>query len=130
MIEKFIERFDSKRAELLDKFSNSHPNSYQSIVETLVEAITDEEYGSPDPENIKRIDYGDYQGTLVFIISSRDYQPSNFWITKVNYGSCGACDTLQGIRDESGWGEDKPTDSQAQQYLTLALHLLQRMKEV
>ena len=129
MITEFVQRFDAKRAGLLATFQQAHPNDYHEIVNHLVEAVTDDDYSrfNPDPERIHQIDDGDYQGTLVFVIGEKRYQPSRYWVTYVGYGSCSGCDTLQAI---SKYPDDPPTPEQANEYLTLALHLLQRMKEV
>lgn len=130
MITQLVQRFDAKRPALLTRFQLAHPNSYRAILQDLVEVITaDDDYGecNLDPERIHQIDDGDYQGTLVFVIAAKGYQPSNYWATMVSYGSCSGCDTLQAI---SNYSEEPPTPEQANEYLTLALHMLQRMKEI
>lgn len=129
MIDKFIERFDLKREEIKEKFRKEPPSTYESIVRTVIEAITSDDYGSPDPDRIHSIDDGDYQGTLVFVIAAEGYQPSTYWYVKVGYGSCSGCDTLASIRDEGSWDEP-PTESQVNQYMTLATHILQGLKEM
>jgi len=40
---------------------------------------------------------------------------------------CSGCDTLEGIR---GYEDGTPTDEQANEYLTLALHIVQRLKVI
>ena len=45
-----------------------------------------EGYGGPGLERIHRIDDGDYQGTLVFVIGGKGYQLSTYWYVKVSYG--------------------------------------------
>lgn len=73
------------------------------------------------------IDDGDYQGTQIFIIPKDTYQPSvsDYIMTNTYYGSCSACDTLQGI---CSYVDDLPTDEQVKAYMTLALHLVQKLK--
>lgn len=131
MIKKFIKRFDAKRDELREHFRTNEPISYMDIVGEVVKAISDpnEDYRTPDPERIHVIDDGDYQGTLVFVIGATGYQPSLYWYVTWGYGSCGGCDTLQGIRDE-GHYEEEPTKEQLDQYMMLALHILQGIKEM
>jgi hypothetical protein len=53
-----------------------------------------------DLEHIHKIDDGDYQGTLLFLIPFNTYQPCEFeyLMTCVGYGSCSGCDTLQNIQ--------------------------------
>ena len=46
---------------------------------------------------------------------------------KVGYGSCSGCDTLEGIRH---YNDDKPTEEQVRDYMTLALHIVQGMKRM
>jgi hypothetical protein len=128
MITEFVSRFDKQREALLAGFKAKHPDSYDDIVKAVVTAVTDEdEYRSPDPERIHKIDDGEYQGTLVYVIAAKGYQPSDYWYVKVGYGSCSGCDTLQNI---SGYSHEPPTDQQAADYLTLALHVMQGLKKM
>lgn len=130
MNKDIIARFDAKRDRLLAIFKAKHPDSYEGILLELVKAITDEaDYGNfnLDPNRITKIDHGEYQGSLLFIIASKGYQPSTYWATECAYGSCSGCDTYEAIRD---YGDDPPTDEQAKDYLTIALHLAQRMEKL
>jgi hypothetical protein len=127
MIQEFVQRFDAARGALLEKFSAAHPENYQAIVRAVVEVVTNpDEYSDPDPERIVEIDHGSYQGTLVYVIGAKGYQPSDYWYVKVGYGSCSGCDTLEAIK---GYRDEKPTEEQAKDYLTLALHIVQRIKK-
>lgn len=141
MIAKFVAIFDANRARLLDIFSSTHPGSYDDIVKTVIQMLNDvlstddNTYSGeiPDPDRIKTIDYGDYQGTRLFVIAAGGYQPSQFWYVKIGYGSCSYCDTFQSIQDlDSRYDDDgnkvQPTDRQAREYLTLALHVIQGLK--
>ncbi len=84
-------------------------------------------YDSMDPERIHRIDDGDYQGTLVFVIGASGYQPSTYWYVTVGYGSCSGCDTLEAIRF---YGDDPPTSQQVTDYATLAPHIVEGLREM
>ena len=130
MIQDFVDIFISKKDTL---FVDEHPQSYGAIVQTVIETIAadglESGYGAPDPTRIHEIDDGDYQGTLLYVIAANGYQPSTYWSVKVSYGSCGGCDTLQGIHDDGGW-LDKPTPTQATDYQTLALHIVQSLREI
>ena len=120
------------KKDLLAATFAKHPDDYREMVRNVISVITDEkEYGSynPDPERIHEIDDGDYQGTLVYVIGAKGYQPSKYWYVKVEYGSCSGCDTLQAIRD-SGYGYDTPNAEQVKDYMTLALHIVQRLKKM
>lgn len=128
MIQEFIAAFDAHRDTLRAQFKAERPGSYEDIVRVVVGVLKEVyEYGAPDPDRIVRIDHGDYQGTLLFVIGAQGYQPNNYWYVKVGYGSCSGCDTLQGICD---WDCKEVTDEQANEYLTLALHVVQGLRSM
>jgi hypothetical protein len=129
MIQEFIDRWEAGgREKVQARFSEKHPECYRDIVKAVVEAIADSDaYRNPDPERIHGIDDGDYQGTLVFVIGESGYQPSTYWAVTVSYGSCSGCDTLEGIRS---YDDDKPSEEQTKDYVTLALHILQGLKKI
>jgi hypothetical protein len=87
-------------------------------------------YGEPDPTRIHQIDDGDYQGTLLFVIAASGYQPSDYWYVKVGYGSCSGCDTLQAIDGYGGYSDEAPSKDQVDDYMTLALHIIQGLKSM
>lgn len=126
MIKEFVERWEANKDKIREFFINKPPESYQDVVETVVANITDEEYGdvSPDPKRIHMIDDGDYQGTLLFVIAEKGYQPDTYYFCKIDYGSCSGCDTLQQVRD------DLKGDKQIDAYMQLALHVVQNLKEM
>ena len=76
-----------------------------------------------DAENITVVDNGDYQGTQLFLIPLRTYQPSEheYLMTYVGYGSCSGCDTLQAIQD---WGKKTLSENQIKDFMTLCKDLL------
>ena len=78
-----------------------------------------------DLEKMTVIDDGEYQGTLIFIIPTKRYQPGvdDYIVTDTYYGSCSGCDTLQGICDHN-YG--LPNEEQVREYMYLALNLLQK----
>lgn len=122
----FVERFMSAKEQLKTQLSKAHPDDYKDLVALVIQTVTDDSHG-PDPERIHLIDDGEYQGVLVFIIAAKGYQPSDYWYVKVSYGSCSGCDTLEAIREYSS---EPPTDSQIDDYLTLALHIVQQLKKM
>jgi len=128
VIQKFVTRFDAQRQALAEGFSQKHPSEYKDIVKAVISAIADgDDYGeSPDPERISEIDHGDYQGAKLFVVAANGYQPSTFWYVRVWYGSCGGCDTLQRIRDHGDY-DAPPSETQVKDYVTLALHIVQRL---
>lgn len=128
MISSFIERFEARKETLRTCFREKHPQSYKDIVIEVMKLIAgDDEYECPDPARVHQIDDGSYQGTLVFVIAGGGYQPSDYWYVMVGYGSCSGCDTLERIR---GYSDDPPTDEQVNDYMALALHIVQGIKKM
>jgi hypothetical protein len=128
MIQEFITRYETRKDQLREILSYEHP-TYEDIVRAVVTVINpDGEYGEPDANSIHKIDDGDYQGTLLFIIPECGYQPSTYWYTMISYGSCSSCDTLQAIND--GGSSNKPSERQVDDYMTLALHILQNIRKM
>ena len=129
MIQKFVDRFMAKKDQLREQFKAQKIESYSAIVRAVVDLLVydhDFECDSPDPERIHEIDDGNYQGTLVFVVGAQGYDPFKYWYVRISYGSCSGCDTLERINMGS-WG-DIPTDSQVNQYMDLALYVVQCMK--
>ena len=127
MIKLYVERFMANKSQLENVLKQKHVDSYKELVTEVVKLITSGEYDDLDPERIHEIDDGDYQGTLLFLIAEKGYQPSKYWAVKVGYGSCSGCDTLQSI---SGYSSDAPTQEQVDEYMMLALHIVQGLKEI
>lgn len=127
MIQEFVDRFIPEKDGLIQKYTLTEPDCYDDLVKDVVEIITSEEkYSDPDPDRITVIDHGDYQGDRLFIIAGKGYQPDNYWYVSVAYGSCGGCDTFEAIGD---YGRDSAIQK-ANDYWTLALHILQDMKKL
>lgn len=127
MIQEFVNQFMANKHVLAEKYSMEHPDSYDSIVKDVIELLGDDKYRDPDPSRIHVIDDGDYQGTLLFVIAAKGYQPDKYWFVKISYGSCSGCDTFLSIRDQSGY-RDLPTQGQIEGYMTLALHVVQGLR--
>lgn len=126
MEKKLVEQWDKNKEFLRSRFEARNPDSYDDIFKQLFEVVlTDEKYQT---DKITVIDDGDYQGTRIFVIPKQTYQPSgyDYLVCEVGYGSCSGCDTYEAICSESY--EDKPTEDQVTQFMTLALHMLQGTK--
>lgn len=126
---KFIERFDNKRNEIKEALTFlldtcEYGVDYEDIVRIVIDAIHEDD-GDPDPNAIHEIDDGDYQGTLLFVISEDLYQPYDYWYVRVEYGSCSVCDTLEGILYDSDDREQQIND-----LFTLALHIFQGLNKL
>ena len=128
MIEKFTKQYFANLQVLKEKFQQKHPETYKELVKNVIEVLTDGEYDSIDPERIHEINDGDYQGTLVYVIADKGYQPSKYWYCRISYGSCSGCDTLESIKN---YDYDTPPDEeQVKQYMQLACHVVQQLKEM
>jgi hypothetical protein len=134
MIQEFVDQYISNQEIVRQKYTARHPGSYGDIVETVLEAITygnNFDYGTePDSKKIHLIDDGDYQGTLLYLIPVKQYQPHTYYYVFIGYGSCSGCDTLQAIRDLTGWGDSTPSENQIKQYMDLSLHVVQGIKKI
>ena len=138
MIEAYVDYFNKNKSVLREMFQKVLEQNeyirYDRVVKILVKFLSNgnmayNPYGGEfrsyelDPNRITEIDHGEYQGTLIYVIGEPGYQPSNYVVTKVDYGSCSGCDTLDRILEDS--------DNQAQQLddlLVLCLHIIQQMK--
>ena len=96
----------SKNEELLRQalsFEKLDDLYYKDLVKLAIKWILnggDNDYGNWDYNNITCIDDGDYQGTLLYLIPKKTYQPAeyDYLMTYVGYGSCSGCDTLQSLQ--------------------------------
>jgi hypothetical protein len=131
MIQEIIQKWDKNKPKLEEYFKNtpqSKYDTYKQIVIKLLELVINDEEGNNifDIKKMTIIDDGDYQGTQIFIIPKKTYQPSieEYIVTHTYYGSCSSCDTLQGI---SNYSDELPNEEQLKEYMTLALHLVQKI---
>lgn len=134
MDKRIVELWDKNKDKLKKHFATtcqSEYDSYLELVKLIVTKILNSgdgyTYPSYDANNITLIDDGDWQGTQIFIIPQKTYQPSasEYLVTYSWYGSCSGCDTLQSI---NMYGDGIPNTSQIDDYMTLCLHLIQKMK--
>lgn len=131
MITEFINKFQEIKPRLLEQFSKEEPDDYADIFKQTIKMMfekSEDTYScnseTPDFERITVIDDGDYQGTLVFVVAAKGYQPSNYWCTRVFYGSCSGCDTFEAYSDYYN-----PKNS-APEMVTMALHMIESMKKI
>lgn len=100
--------------------------NYDDLVRLVVEYILNPSADSMDEfdkDAITIIDNGNYQGTLLFTIPRKTYQPSaeDYLITYTYYGSCSGCDTLQAIQH---WDDGKLNDEQVKDFMSLCKDLV------
>ena len=123
MDEGIVNGFMANKGRLRKIFCAKHPDNYTEIVTNVVNIIKTD----LDVERIHEIDDGGYQGTLVYVIGEKGYQPDDYWYVKIGYGSCSGCDTLESIR---GYESETPTEEQVDDYMSLALHIVQGLKKM
>ena len=136
MITEIIEKWELNK-KLLENYFFTTPQSeykeYKDIVTQLFKIVLRgipnkwNGFDNYDTEKITVIDDGDYQGTQIFLIPKETYQPNleDYIITNTYYGSCSGCDTILSI---SSYDDGLPNKEQVSEYMTLALHLVQKMK--
>ena len=83
-------------------------------------------------KDIAKIDDGDFQGTILYLIHRETYQPNEceYLITYIGYGSCCVCDTLQRIQCDDNYDnkDKKPSKGQVNDYMTLCRDIVTRFK--
>ena len=151
MLKYCVEKWDKNKTLLMNALQSEEiynklgSYEYADLVKLVVKYILNdgkaEEYdaGEWDEDNITEVDNGDYQGTLLYLIPAKTYQPreDEYLITFVDYASCSGCDTLLGIQEcipnriycES---DDEFTSLKRrtiEDFMTLCLHLVQHMKK-
>jgi hypothetical protein len=132
MIKEIVEQWEKNKSKLEEYFS-THPQEEYSDYEDIMKLVINLCINEGIEERCKRYNvdkmaviYGDYPGVQIFVI------PRNAWIDEVDdfiythnqYGTCSSCDTLKAIWEGNPKG--LPTKEQVKDYMTLALHLVQR----
>lgn len=132
MIQEFVAIFDANRKALREDFRENRPSSYLDVVKRVISLLAAEnaDYWTPDPERITVIDHGDYQGTQVFVIGAKGSWPHVYWYVRMNYGSCSHCDTFQSIMADWPWDDEEVPDKCLDGLMTMALHIIQRIKQM
>lgn len=142
MIQEVIQKWETNKSKLKQKFKTHKAHSglsYETIVKYIFEIIindSDDDYENYDVSKMTVIDDGNYQGSQIFIIPKDTYQPSvdDYLLTHTYYGSCSGCDTLEAILSDYNWDDEIEYDDQifnekqVSELMTLALHLIQKIK--
>lgn len=131
MIKIMKDRWNDNKETLRERLSrdkNLQYCDYSYLVRLAFEVIYNNHPNCIHPldvEHITKIDNGDWQGTLLFLIPEECYQPSEseYLMTYVWYGSCSGCDTLMGIQSENY--DDIPSSEQVDAYMQLCLNIVQ-----
>ena len=133
MITEIIQKWEENKSKLEEYFKTTKQEEYQSyeaIVRKIFEIcinVSDKKYDNFNLDKLYVIDDGCYQGTQLFIIPKDTYQPNaeDYLVTDTYYGSCSGCDTLLAICCDQD--DTVPNAEQLKEYMTLALHLVQKM---
>lgn len=133
MDKEIIQRWENGKENLRTYFfahRQEEYDSYKKIVSVLISECLN--YGINDKRekispSFEVSDYGEYQGTQIFLLHKDDYQPDagKYYIFDNYYDSCSGCDTLLSI---SMYDSGIPTESQVEEYMALCLHMVQRMR--
>lgn len=86
-----------------------YSSSYEDIVRNLAQLILEDSFSD---ERFEVINWGEYQGTMIFIFADDSYQPTedDTYIVSNYYGSCSGCDQLLSITEyEEGPVKDENT---------------------
>lgn len=129
MLKYCVEKWDKNSEKLREIIRNDKQINtcvYRYLVELVVKYILnpgEEENSTWDYEGITEIDNGNWQGTLLYFIPKKVYQPCEYeyLMTCVNYGSCSACDALQNIQEQSN---NKLSEEQIKDYMLLCKDLV------
>ena len=131
MMKIMLEQWDKNEANLKQALSElkEFPESYLDLVKLAFDAVYNHDLRYScyelDCYRITEIDDGDYQGTLIYLIPFKTYQPEEYeyLMTYAGYGSCSGCDALQGIEAEGNYGE-APNEEQQKELLGLCRDIL------
>ena len=129
--EKWAKNKDKLKARLANTPQEEY-DEYVTLLKIAIEEVLNDEEKKFDTADIETKRFGYYQGDYLFVFHEEDdFYPElwEYYYTTVAYGSCSCCDTLQHITDIDGdyWG--LPNEKQLNGYMTLCLHMLQRIKK-
>ena len=114
--------------KILSERTGLNDCSYEDLVkitfETIYNSYEESDHDKLDLDAITVIDNGDYQGTLLFVIPYKCYQPSEseHIMTYIGYGSCSGCDALEAAKDWSGI--EKLTEQQISDFMNICKDLV------
>lgn len=132
MIDFFVKQWNKNHKKLREYFENNtinKYNNYKDLVKLVLELVINKDnyvYGETiNIKKLKEIDYGNYQGCLIYVFPANTYQPlaNDTFYTTVDYGSCSVCDTLLGIFGYTT--DERLTKKQVDELMQLCLNLVQ-----
>lgn len=123
---KYIKSWEENKEKVKEELNTKLKSGYfdggyidivKSIVNHVLNAVAVYEIEKYDADKITVIDDGEYQGSLIFAIPSKCYQPSpyEYIFCYAYYGSCSGCDALLAA-------------TYIEDIMQIALHIFQSMK--
>ena len=133
MEKDIVKAFELSKSKIRNKLKNTKQNKYSEYKKLLcicLDKINLNLKDKLDTKKIEEIDFGDYQGTYIYVFPVKTYQPTleETFYTSVSYGSCSGCDTIQSIHNYND--DDIPNERQLDEYIELCLHLIQNIKRM
>lgn len=131
MIKEFVDLFIKNINVIRDVYSEKHPESYLELVENVIKIISGDNISSCDRpcyKNIREIGDEDLSATWLYIITCSDYFLTKYWYVSIFQGSHSGCSALEDIQSKSK--SEKPTKLQTEQYVTLSLHIVEKLKKL
>jgi hypothetical protein len=128
MIQQIVNFYFEQQKTLEESFIENLPGSYKELVYRTIKSISDHEYDeffSPDPEKMIELNHGHHTGVNLYIMPEKGYEPMTYFVVKIIYGSCGACDTMQNILEN-----ESNKEQQIKDLMTLSLHVIQNIKTI
>lgn len=132
MIKEITRKWENNKHKLEQYFretNQSEYDSYEIIVKRLFELVINGYAFSYDCHALRTIDDGDMTGTIIFILPEDVYTPGieKYVMTYTYYCACSDC---LGMRNISGKDTGLPSKKQVEGYMTIASHLVQKMKKI
>ena len=136
MIPYFIEEFQNNKEKLqsaLKAHIEAKGVDFDTIdYKNLLELVIKNCFKDICYHDIKEIDFGEYQGTLIFVFHRDVYQPAAYetYYTSLFYGSCSCCDTLLGIIDNVKYDDyDNPIidEKLISDLMLICLHMVENI---
>lgn len=119
MIKEFVEAWEKHNSEVRQEFAKKEPGVYSDVVAAVVAMLG--RNSDDGPVKFQEVNLSDADsGELIYVMTS-EYAHS-YWTVVVGYGTCSHCDSLSSAQtagDEAARMAD---------YMTLALHIIQRIK--
>jgi hypothetical protein len=133
MIMHFVSQWEIRKREVRMRLLSLWPDiTYLGIVTAVVCILRDPDSDDqhPDASQVKEFDIDDdYQGDKIYVISG-NLTREKTWVVQVGYGSCSGCDSIKRVLDDGSRISQSPTETQIADMMSLALHVVQGLREI